>query len=131
MQWLIDLIIEAIGVPPCYIDRGDPVNADFATEDFTLDDAWHELDLSSLIPAGATAVALTGLFINEQVQRLAMFRLHGNSNAANVARIYTQSASLTICSDFVVALDPDRKIDYLFEGFFWSTISLTVKGWWL
>ncbi|GAI35317.1 unnamed protein product, partial [marine sediment metagenome] len=49
MQWLIDLIIETIGVPPCYIDRGSFFGPDFTQVSLPARAVWTELDLSGII----------------------------------------------------------------------------------
>ena len=131
MQWLVDLIIEAIGIPPTFIDRGDPAAKDFETGDFTADDNWHDLDLSGIVPEDATAIAATVLLFNIAVNKDVFFRKNGNVKTFNVSRFTTQVASVLISGDIIVAVDADRKIEYMLETGGWMTIHLTVKGWWL
>lgn len=134
MQWLIDIIaqrvIDTIGIPPCYIDRGDPAAQDFSIADFILGDGWHELDLSVIVPAGAKAVLLRQSFSTSTAQEAAMLRTAGNVNMFNTSFHLTQMASDVIGDDVTVALSDDRKIEYRLSV---NTTSfyLTVRGWWL
>ena len=41
-----------------YYDRGDPATVDFGLGDLTTDGTWRDLDLSSIVPDGTTAVAI-------------------------------------------------------------------------
>jgi len=131
MQWLIDLVIEAIGVPPCYIDRGDPATADFTKGDFVVDGNWYAKDLSSIVPEGAQAVALRLYAKSSAANRFIMFRENGNVNEQNMSYIRTQIASLSFGCDIVVPLDADRKIETRVQAALWEAIEVTVKGWWL
>lgn len=131
MQWLIDLIIERIGVPPCYINRGDPPNVDYTIVDLTADGAWHTLDLSGIIPEGATAVNLQVFIANNQAQKTLLFRPDGNINTANNATVVTQVGFFGIPANCPIALSADRKIEYTFAVGGWLLADLTVCGWWL
>lgn len=131
MQWLIDMVIEAIGVPPTFIDRGDPITVDFDKADFTLDDAWHELDLSGIVPEGATGIAFTVTVFNTAVGKFVRFRRAGNIREKNITEIGTQVANLFYGNDGVVSVNTDRKIEYKMSGAGWIVINMTVKGWWL
>lgn len=130
MQWLIDLVIEAIGIPPTFIDRGDPAAPDFDATDLTKDAAWHELDLSAIVPEGATAVTLAILTHAAAVQNQLYFRRAGNTDAVNIAAVTTVIVGLLQTNDFVVAVDEDRKIEYSLTALNWNIIFITVKGWW-
>lgn len=131
MQWLIDLIIEAIGIPPTFIDRGDPATSDFSGPAFTRDGAWHDLDLSAIIPAGATAVLFAFEGENAGVAREAKFREKGNVNDKNRSRMIIQIAMVRLTGDFVCPLDANRFIQYNLSALGWLANVFTVKGWWL
>jgi len=135
MQWLIDLIAEkviaTIGIPPTYIDRGDPAIFDFLKTDLTQDGAWHELDLSAIVPAGAVAVNVHLTIEHVDVHRAAFLRKHGNANNFGIVGQRTQVSNKTIEKDGCVAISSDRKIDYFFEAPAWLIITMTITGWWL
>jgi len=135
MQWLVDLVAErvinTIGIPPTFIDRGDPVNYDFWKDDFIFDSNFHELDLSAIVPENAKAVLLSVLATHLQASTLFIFREHGNANAINVSQGVTQVADMEYRCDFVTPIGPDRKIDYYTTAGVWEAFFVSVKGWWL
>lgn len=135
MKWLIDLIAEkviaTIGIPPVFIDRGDPAAKDFVIGDLTTDDSLHTLDLSGIVPAGAKAVLLEVLITGEFLGKRILFRKKGNTNLHNVMLIRTQGAHVIIEMMGVVAVDAERKIEYKAHNIVWDAIDIVVCGWWL
>lgn len=131
MDWLIKLVIEAIGIPPVYIHRGDPHSYDFDTGDFVKDGTFNDLDLSAIVPAGASAVAFHFGVAGQQVNAHVLFETTGDHLSKNFAEIFTPVANNTVSGDFIVALDADRKITYQFSNVVWLFCKFTVKGWWL
>lgn len=129
MQWLIDLVIETIGVPPCYIDRGDPVNEDFTAAQLIDDGAWHELDLSGIVPAKAQAVHLILVFVNAAISKLVTLRKAGNVRVRNISVLYTYIAGVPTYHTTFVAVDADRKIEYNIDAGGWILKGMTVRGW--
>lgn len=130
MQWLIDLIIEAIGIPPVFIDRGDPAAADWSQATLTLDGTWNDLDLSALVPANASAVMLNCFIADNLVGKSIGFRKSGNANVWNTSAVYTQVAGILNQQDIIVPASANQKIEYLGDAGI-DTILLTVRGWWL
>lgn len=134
MQWLIDLIkdwIIAQGyVTSCFTNRGDPAIEDFNSGDITDDDAWHDLDLSGIVPAGATAASISVSMLAQQVGLAFSLRRKGNANIYNVAIGFTQVAYGAKGLDLVVPLDGDRKCQYNAANGNWLVLDITVKGWW-
>lgn len=135
MQWLINLVAEKviaeIGVPPCYVDRGDPAEPDFEDTDLIVPTDWRELDLSGIVPAGAVAVHLRTWLQHTTARNYIQFRKHGNTNDINAFTSITQAANTYIFFDGAVGLDEDRKVDYKVVGEDWTIIFITVAGWWL
>lgn len=131
MQWLIDLVIEAIGIPPVYVDRGDYQTYDFKTTDFTQDTAWHELDLSAIVPAGASAVKFHLKTRNTTVATFMRFRKHGHTGDEYRCTNRTQVSNIAFGFYLVVGVDSDRKIDYYVKTPNFTAIHITVQGWWL
>lgn len=146
MQWLIDIIkewvlaqgyatqawVQAQGyLTTSFVDRGDPAIEDFNSGDITDDDAWHDMDLSGIVPAGAKAVAISVSMLAVQTGLAFYLRRKGNANAFNVAVGYTQVAYLAKGLDLVVPLDGDRFIQYNAANGNWLVLDVTVKGWWL
>lgn len=135
MQWLIDIIqewiIEQGYMVSSFVNRGDPAAVDFNAGDFTQDFAWHELDLSGIIPANAKAVLIGITMINTATGRPLLFRSTGNSNVSNISSQYSQVAGINISCDMVIPINTAQKIDYLAHPAGWTSIEFIVKGWWL
>jgi len=128
-EWLIDMIQEW-HFSHVFVDRGDPAAADFLKGDLTLDGAWHDLDLSGIVPSNAKAVALYVALFATDVNQNIWFRTNGNVNTYNVSRAFTQTSLIWSTGDFIVPLDEARKIEYMSVNPTWISISITVKGWW-
>ena len=131
MQWLIDLIIESIGVPPVFIDRGDPANDDFLVGSLVRDGAWHDLDLSSIVPSNASCVALAAYISGTTVLKWCEFRKKGNVNVYNESYFVTQVANVSITGDFNIPIGSDGLLQYRFQDSTINNGAITVKGWWL
>ncbi len=112
-----------------YVDQGDPSGAHYMTGTFTTDGNWHDLDLSSKVPAGATVVHLLLNMRDNLANVAAEFRKNGNSNAQNIFWQRTQVANISIINDFFLACDANRVIEYRFSNTTWSYIQLQVRGW--
>lgn len=114
-----------------YVDRGDPSGNDYEVGDFTTDGTWRDLDLSSIVPAGAKAVLLLLALEDDVAEKSFFFRKKGNSNNYNSDGAYTQVADVTIRSSVVVACDTDRKVEYMGSNTTFTKINVVVGGWWL
>lgn len=114
-----------------YVDRGDPAARDYAIGDFTADGTWRDLDLSSIVPAGAVAVALSVIIQDDAVNSTFQFRKNGNSNTAVAAVARTLIANVIQYQDLFVACDANRVIEYSATNLAWINLDVTVKGWWI
>lgn len=135
MQWLIDIIkawIVAEGyIKTSFVDRGDPAAWDYTLNDFTRDAAWHDLDLSGIVPAGAKAIAVFMKIKSNVVGSNLRLRTNGNVNTSNLTELKTQVANVIISFDVVTIPDGNRVVEYYASLAVWTDISLIVKGWWV
>lgn len=135
MQWLIDIITERviaeIGIPPTFIDRGDPPGADYILAQFIVDWGWHELDLSAIVPAGAKAILFQINGIPLDINAGFYMQRHGNVNFTVYSQYAPNVVGASHNEDLTVACDEDRKVDYLVGVGHFVDIDLVVKGWWL
>ena len=133
MQWLIDIITASvladIGTVLGFVDRGDPAAQDFGPGSFTADGTWRELDLSTIVPAAATAVAVSLDVECDAAGRTLMFRKAGNSNAYNIAIAHTVGAYDKVAADLVIPISSARKIEYNINAGSYNVLNFTVKGW--
>lgn len=112
------------------IDRGDPAAWD-RTAGWTADDAWHDWDLSAIVPAGAKTIKIRVHLLNTAIGIAFAFRKNGNANAYVTTQRTTLVASAGFDNEMTVACDNDRIIEYLAgAGGTWSRIWAVVVGWW-
>jgi len=107
---------------------GDPTAPHFTYADLTLDGAWHDLDLSSIVPAGKNFVQLH-VYLSAALtpMKIAYFRPNGNVNTVNVASVVA-NVGMVAYADIIVPLDSARVIEYhVTSGD--VTLEIVVGGW--
>lgn len=114
-----------------YVDRGDPAAEDYTAATLTKDGAWHELDLSAIVPAGAKAITFGLVVLTSTIDSAARFKRFGNLNDKAITGINTQVSNIAFVGDLTVAVNAARKISYFFSNVVWIITNITVKGWWL
>ena len=125
--------VAAGGGGDTYVDRGDPSSWDWIVGALTTDGAWHDLDLSSIVPADVRLVHLNVEINSPTIEAYIQLRENGNVNVHNrvaktvsVANLYFRS------SDSIVVCDTNRKIEYwASSGVTWTAFSILVRGWWI
>jgi hypothetical protein len=122
-----------VGAAEQYVDRGDPSGYDFAVGSFTVDNAWHDLDLSSIVPAEAAGKRVFFLVLAAKTggsgsQALA-FRTKGQTNPYDQDGISIIDDTIVHRGSFWVECDSNREIQYLVTGSAWSSINFVVRGW--
>jgi len=119
-----------IGKAPVFVDRGDPAVYDYDKEDLTIDGAWHDMNLSTIVPEKAKAVFLVAHLMGNDIDWAIMFRKKGNVNEVVHGGMETIRANVERHRSSIVALDNNRVIQYKADNEPWATLSLAVKGWW-
>lgn len=113
-----------------FVDRGDPSANDFDENNLTIDSAWHTLDLSSIVPAGAIAASLHAAINCIATPGLGIImKKNGNTYSYSRSKIIQTVANISQCGDLVTPVDGDRKIEYHIASAI-DTVVITVKGWW-
>lgn len=114
-----------------YIERENWANFDFAVGHFNQDGNWHELDLSAIVPAGASAVNLHLKSASTVVGTAIRIRRKGSTSTlySCVMRIKVALIWHGIKSGFKISTD--RKIEYMILMGPYTWLYLTVHGWWL
>ena len=113
---------------PGYVDRGDPNAWDITEATMTLDYGWYDLDLSSIVPTGTTAVSLLVYQKCSATNAGTSFRKKGHTNGFNVPAIYSQVANIANKLSMVVACDANRVIQYSGPATI-TDLDILVKGW--
>lgn len=114
-----------------YTDRGDPSSVDFSKTDFTADENWHVLDLSSIVPEGASLIHLSISALTEKKDKNStiVFCKKGISNKLNVAKIGFHHGDKEYFEDKFVVCDTERKIEYLISNVNWIILNVSIRGW--
>lgn len=111
-------------------DRGDPSAFDWTQATLTLDGAWHDLDCSSIVPAGAKAIVFSVHVQDNLAGKGIMFRKNGNSNAINHHHIVSPIADGEGHGDLIVACDSNRIVEYLADSGV-DSIDVVITGWFI
>jgi len=128
----------AISTQPYQTGRFVPRNSDAAAYDFTLanftiDTAWHDLDLSAIVPAGAIAVLVQWGVRNSTNADIAVaLRRNGMTNTIEI--VYGRSIAVNVISPYnlMVPCDANRVIEYRITNVgTWDYLSMIVTGWWI
>lgn len=114
----------------CFVDRGDPASVDYDIDDLTRDSNWHELDISAIVPYGATCILFTLTVRATVAGNHFIIRDADNVNGVNTSGVRTQVANIRKKADLSCPCSANRKIDYFLTAGNWNLIFLTVKGWW-
>lgn len=115
-----------------FFDRGDVIALDFELGDLTVDNGWHDLDLSSIVAYGAKAVLLKLEGENSAVSGEMLIKKKGNTYYTNAGVFRLAEANLEHAEDVIVPLSSDRMVEYSVANVgVWDTLSIHVKGWWL
>lgn len=135
MQWIIDIlaakVIAEIGVPPCFIDRGDFGAFDWSLPALISDGVFRTLDISAIVPIKTKGILFTAQLVNAGVQKGLLLRPHPTSGVANFSALVSQVANVSSTGDLVIAIGPARTFQYSLSPGGWLVVDFAVKGWWL
>jgi len=112
-----------------FVSAGDLASESFDKNDFTQDNAWHELDVSSAVPAGTALVVWRIIATCATAGFLAKIRPNGYTNEKNMLDLMVIVANKNVCETFAMVLPADHKLEYKFSNVAWGTIFLTPVGW--
>jgi hypothetical protein len=112
-----------------FVDRGDPSGSDFSLGDLTTDGTWRDLDLSGILPAGASAVKMICVIEDDAANNAILFRKNGLSNELNRSECRTQVSGIDVAYDITVPVDGSGVIEYNATNTTWTRIDIIVKGW--
>lgn len=130
MQYLIDIIVEVLRTIIGFFFRGDIAAFDWTVVDFTADNAWHDLDLSGIVPAGTRCVMFRLDLRDNLVGRTFWLRRDGNVNVHNASGIVTQVANVYNRIQLVCPCSINRMVEYKVPVGGIDIINLVVVGWW-
>jgi len=115
-----------------YVDRGDPSAWDWEVGDFTTDGTWRDLDCSPIVNnSNAIAIRFVLYLLDDAVTSAFLLRKNGNSNLNVFDGRYTQVANVPLIANLIVACDGNQVVEYWGSNLAFTTLGLTVAGWWL
>ena len=115
-----------------YVPRNsDAAAVDYDVDDFTTDNTWRDLDLSSIVPSGAKAVCVRVQVYDGAAASALRFRKNGNSNDVEIYIIRTQVINVQNDGVAIISLDANRVIEYKGDNLAFSSISFHVMGWFI
>lgn len=112
-----------------FYDRGDPAGIDWTHADLTMDDTWRDLDLSSVVPAGASLVLFVVVLSDNDLGAIFGMRKNGCTNDYNRTSVRSTVVNQAIYCNMLVACDSARIIEYKATVSL-TRLELTVAGWW-
>ena len=112
-----------------YVDRGDPSDWDFTVSTFTTDATWRDLNVSSIVPAGAQALMFLLQVQVDVINAEIRFRKKSISNVFNSERVISQVADQRIYYNLLVFCDSNRVIQYYATNETFAGIYMVINGW--
>lgn len=112
-----------------FTDRGNVASADFFAGDLTKDGAWHDLDLSGIIPAGTKRVMLRVQIIALATIGVMKVKTKGNAQDVNVDIASMETNGFPENTTLLVVPDADGIIEYWMSNVTYLTVIVTVAGW--
>lgn len=113
-----------------YINRGDCAEYDFELADLITRDEWTLLDLSPVVGKGIKLVHILCQIWRENTARAILLRPHSFSGSKNIVDFCNVNALWLVADSDFVETDKDGCLDYyLYGGLAYTTLNLTIKGW--
>lgn len=114
-----------------FVNRGSLSGFDFTVSNFTLNSSVRTLDLSAIVPAGATAVLLNVWGKCATAGKEVQFYKYGGS-LYNSLMIVAQVSNITSSVRGIIACSSDRKISYrATTSATWADMNVNVCGWFI
>ncbi len=117
----------AVPTSNLYVSNGDVASEHFDKNDFTWDNAWRILDVSSVVPAGVKLIHIRVIHLNVISMGVMTFRKNGYSNIKNSVSLSLWYTG-TVQHDVFAEVDADRKLEYKGDTSP-TSFNMVIKGW--
>ena len=131
MQWLIDVILKLIPPASALVIRPQYTSEDFTLPDFNNNNAWHDLDLSGIVPDKAYAVVVNLRVHTVSFTASTRWRRKGSTTEWGVVKAGTAPSANFRWHQLIIACDSNRVIQYRNTTGTWTTMDFNVYGWFL
>jgi len=112
-----------------YTHRGVVSTVDFDKDDLTLDDAFHQLDLSGIVGEAARLVLIRVRVWGVNGNPRLIIKTGAEQGSENMAFVYTISAATPNETSVWVMTSSTGRIDYKASVATWTSLDLVVRGW--
>jgi hypothetical protein len=124
-----------LSVAGTFVHRGDPSVTDWnetgSKAVLNTNGAWHDLDLSSIVPTGALAVLFSMTIKDDTADAMFALRKKGQTYTIITTKIRTQVANIEFNGLILCACDTNRVVEYVGDNLAFTQIALSVAGWWI
>ena len=131
MQWLIDVILKLIPPSSALVIRPQYTTEDFTLPDFNNNNAWHDLDLSGIVPDKAYAVIVNLRLLAVSAAESTRWRRKGSTTEFGAVKAGTAPLADFRWHQLIIACDSNRVIQYRNIAGGWTTMDFNVYGWFL
>lgn len=128
MQWLIDIVVDYFRQHGLVTNRGDAAASDWLFADLTIDNNWHNLNMTSVIPAGVHIVYCHVRIKSNLINRPFEIKTGGFVNNFNRSRMRTLIAGVPNDGDWDVFPNSNGIVQYKGNPFL-TDVQIVVKGW--
>lgn len=126
----MDIIDGILGVGGRYVGRpGVASGHDWGLGDLVMDGAWHVLDTSALVPAGAIAIAWRLVVLATALGKFMMVAENGSSDGAKRGMCRANTTGWYYESCPIVQCTSARTVQYYLSAAGISNYGMTVMGW--
>ena len=110
-------------------ERGDPAAYDYTEAGLTMDNAWHNLDVSAIVVDTDASWVLLYVVLNDpNVGDNILFRKDGNANAIAAPGLIAKVANQDISAEILVPCSTSQVIEYKANAAL-ASCDIVVMGW--
>jgi len=109
--------------------RGNVTEADWEAADLTIDDAYHDLDLSSVVPVGTTHVQMVVQGLSADITMAFQLKEKDSTNAVVARNMNIRVTVKPYMRETWLAVNADRIVEYNSTVGTWLMLRLTVTAW--
>ncbi|KKL94701.1 hypothetical protein LCGC14_1862020 [marine sediment metagenome] len=111
------------------VNRGNVTDPDWQSVDLTKDDAYHDLDLSGIVPVGTTFVQIIIQFLGFDTTLYLSLKEKDYISAELGHHLSQRVAGTPYMAEVWLGVNADRVIEYKSKNALWLDLQITVAAW--
>lgn len=111
------------------VTRGNTASADYSSGTLTKDGAWHDLDLSSVVPTEARWVQLQVNISAAAIGRYLLLREKDFAEQYVIHKLYTHAAAFPTDARFWIGINSSGILEYAAAAAAFTDLNITVVAW--